>query len=320
MLFRSNLGYIYDEYLNDISFKNVENKAIKISCIGDSLTFGIGSSNPYKTGGDGYVPNLNNRVSENNEDVSVYNFGVAGEPSKYISERVGGLSVFAMPFTIPSSKDESVQVELVDIIGNPCNIGKTTGTNGKYLYYGVNPCSIGGIIGNIEYSNGVYTFNRMTSGESIVISELTELKTDIMLTHKNDIAIIWAGTNDGLGNDIGYVSDRTFNYIDNMINSIGTDKYIIVGMTAKVIMPNLQQIRELFQNKYGNHYFDASYFLREYGLSDNNITPSEQDNTDLSNGEIPNSLRSDTIHLNDYGYNTMAKWLYWFGRSLGYWN
>lgn len=75
----------------------------------------------------------------------------------------------------------------------------------------------------------------------------------------------------------------------------------------------------LLQRHYGAHFADIRKYLLDYGLADNNITPTEQDNQDIQSGEIPSSLRYDAVHLNNYGYSVVAHQVYERGKFLGYW-
>ena len=71
---------------------------------------------------------------------------------------------------------------------------------------------------------------------------------------------------------------------------------------------------------FGDHYLDIRDYLLEYGLADADVTPTQQDTTDISNGEIPTSLRIDTVHFNTAGYTVIANCVYKKGVELGYWN
>ena len=71
----------------------------------------------------------------------------------------------------------------------------------------------------------------------------------------------------------------------------------------------MNSINTELQSHYGYHYLDVYHYLLEYGLSDCNITPTEQDKTDILSGVVPSSLRFDNVHLNKNGYSVIANLL-----------
>lgn len=49
-----------------------------------------------------------------------------------------------------------------------------------------------------------------------------------------------------------------------------------------------------------------------------NFTPTAQDNMDITNGTIPTSMRADSVHLNDLGYQLIAYRIFQKYKSLGW--
>ena len=49
------------------------------------------------------------------------------------------------------------------------------------------------------------------------------------------------------------------------------------------------------------------------------MTPTEQDNQDISIGVIPSSLKTDSVHLITSAYGLVAKACYERGKILEYW-
>ena len=56
----------------------------------------------------------------------------------------------------------------------------------------------------------------------------------------------------------------------------------------------------------------------ENGLKDAGITASDQDAADMSQGEIPSSLRVDVVHGNSVFYRLLGNQVYEKFRELGY--
>ena len=102
-----------------------------------------------------------------------------------------------------------------------------------------------------------------------------------------------------------------------MIAHVGHDRYVILGLSS-----GTNSTREADDNQmlahYGNKFFPTRKLLVDYGLTINGLTATAQDETDIAAGTVPTQLRSDSVHMNDYGYIAIGKMLADKIRSLGY--
>ena len=266
---------------------------MNIACWGDSLTAGAGGN------GTTYPEILQQLIGNS---VTVTNLGVGGENSSNIAMRQGGISIYVNAFTIPASTD---RVEI--------NI---TSENNSYIAFaqqgtsGLNPCYINDIEGNITYDSSTrkYYFARTSIGNEISVNANTQVITNGMKSNKGDILVIWAGTND---TNI----ENTIMNIDEMLKYNDSNKYIIIGLTYK---NNVLNVNQTLQDRYGEHFLDIRKYILQNGLSDAGITATEQDEIDINNGEIPSSLRYDNVHLNAEGYTIVGEQVYNKLISLGY--
>lgn len=286
-----------------------------VQCFGDSLTRGVGCTN-YAT--KSYPSILKNLLGES---YTVNNLGVGGEGVQQISARQGGAFAYVQPIIIPASG--SVAITLKDSSGNVINLVQQSGTietgNG-----GLNPCYINGIKGTLTNVSGAITFTREKSGTSVVLTHQVPLITNAMSNYKNGILVIWAGTNNKpyINNTPTSEKNEVFNVIKrikNMINFSNATKYIVVGMTSKSYMSQIVDINKLMSNEFGSNFLDLRTNILTDGLQLAGLTPTSQDATDISNGEIPVSLRSDEVHFNDKGYELIGNYVYEHGKTLGYW-
>ena len=85
-------------------------------------------------------------------------------------------------------------------------------------------------------------------------------------------------------------------------------------------MAEIEEINEYMKKYYGNKFVNLRDYILEYGLEDAGITPTNQDITDIASGEMPTSLRNDSVHFNAKGYQIVANCIYQQGKILGYWN
>ncbi len=268
----------------------------RIVCWGDSLTVSIDGKSAY--------PDILRDLS----GCEVVNYGVENENTAMIAMREGGVRVNVKATVLPADT-------------NLIPVFLRTEDNGHvyFLDYGdggVNPCSIGGIEGELQQLNGAYYFKRNLKGERIAIEEGTQFKTFGMKDAKeDDILVIFAGTNDlpdtkGAANIISL--ER------RMIEAAGCDKYIIIGLTYAGGIPEIDAVNEALSKEFGDHFVDIRRYMLNYGLADAGLTPTDQDLADIKKGEIPSSLRNDYVHGNKYYHRLLGEQIYRRLRYLGY--
>jgi hypothetical protein len=259
---------------------------------GDSLTAGAGGS------GTSY-PNV---CASELGITSFKNCGVGGENANTIACRQGGDSLILKPGNV----SEYSLSELTDIYGTQCNpLRQGSGSNS------VNPIYINGVKCTLSISqtsttdpNAKYT---ITGYNEPLLAE-TPVKfagCDI----KSKITIIFVGQN-GPG-----LAER-LSIIDSMISKIN-DRYIVMGLSSGSTTSRSDEESQML-SKYGVHYFNTRNMLSKYGMSMMNLTPTTSDVNEMSKGEVPSSLRSDSVHLNANGYTALGKMLAQKIRACGY--
>ncbi len=293
-----------DESYNYYTIK-IENLPGRIVCWGDSLTHGIMTSwtdiaeYPYPR-----------RLSQLT-GMETKNYGIGAEAAEIIAMRQGGLPVIVKPFTIPADT-AAVQIEVV---------GDLNGTLTLFDYYGdaaINPITIGGVEGTLARSGNSYYFARLKAGQSVTLKGYTKAYTYAMLDKRDsDIMVIWSGHNNDYTATQGY---KLIDTVDKMIKYHGSDRYIIIGMTAERRAPAYKEINAELKAKYGEHFIDAQPYLADpVRLTELGITPTDRDNEYLSYGWTPPSLlAADDLHLNQAGYDIIAKLVYDKINELGY--
>ena len=285
MLFTDNTLYglwntIHDDYTTDLCFW------------GDSLTAGAGGS------GTNYPSVCASELGI----TSFKNCGVGGENANTIACRQGGNSLILKEGTV----SEYSLSELTDIYRTQCNpLRQGSGSNS------VNPVYINGVKCTLSISqtsptdpNAKYT---ITGYNDKLLAE-TPVKfagCDI----KSKITVIFVGQN-GPG-----LAER-LNIIDSMISKIN-DKYIIMGLSSGSSTSRADEEAQML-SKYGVHYFNTRHMLSKYGMNIMNLTPTNSDTIAMNNGEVPSSLRSDSVHLNANGYTALGKMIAQKIRACGY--
>lgn len=308
----------YPLVVNKIETINISkiNGKETVNCWGDSLTRGVGV-------GDSYSKTFPYVLHGLLDGRKVINCGVGGENTINIASRQGGLPNIVKPFTIPANASK-VEIELTNIYGDSTGILLQGGsaldpTTGQYVMTAqINPCSINGVEGTLTHENGKYYFSRSENGESVIVSRPTPLITHAMKSLRDNINIIWLGTNGGFTTSAELIEN-----IEAMIDYMTpiNKKYIVFGIhhLVSTVTETFETIEKNMAMHFGRHYINQRKYMIEYGLSDAGITPTVEDTTAISQGKIPPSLLYDDVHYNDKGYNIIATLASERGKELGYW-
>lgn len=259
---------------------------------GDSLTAGSGGS------GTNYPSVCASELGI----TSFKNCGVGGENANTIACRQGGDSLILKPGNV----SEYSLSELTDIYGTQCNpLRQGSGSNS------INPIYINGVKCTLSISqtsitdkNAKYT---ITGYNDKLLAETPVKFSGCDFTSK--ITVIFVGQN-------GPNLSERLSIIDSMISKIN-DKYIIMGLSTGSSVSKADEEAQML-SKYGVHYFNTRHMLSKYGMNIMNLTPTSADTLEMNNGEVPSSLRSDSVHLNAKGYTALGKLLAQKIRACGY--
>ncbi|MDD6234800.1 MAG: SGNH/GDSL hydrolase family protein [Lachnospiraceae bacterium] len=275
---------------------------MQINCFGDSLTAGTawGNTMPYSV------------VLERLTGIKTNNYGIGGESSFTVASRIGAMKVTLMADAVFDKDEKSVPVALGDIFMQPtrllCQVKEDDGDDL------VNPVKLGDCEGTLNRSNGVLYFTRKNAGRPEVIPKGSCLVT--RLSHNDfsqDINIFWVGTNDYASTD--NVCAVIAN-IKSMIQRTAGQRYIVIGMTAKSYMPEIEAVNEMLADEFKEHFYDFRKYILSLPVTD------ETDARDAADGEIPGSymkaLQYDHVHGNEKFFGLLGAQLYNKIKELGY--
>lgn len=323
--------YATDEFLSETTIiPNLEDRIsvleeeisekIVVSCWGDSLTAGAGATPIVIDGVHGATMpstlahlldfDYPDDYSENVEN-AVLNFGVGGEDSRTILCRMGALLMYVNDITIPASGSVTIN-KIMCMDGKEIYPCRQDWGGQRWVF---NECYIGGVKGKLTYdtSTSVYTFQRETVGAELVINRPTII-TSAVQKRKDDVLIIEIGHNGGWDNDY----EQLVNQYRIAIEHNGNDKYIIIGDTDGTA-ESRSEWEYALKTAFGKHFINMREYLSAYGLADRGLTPTEDDLAKMVVGEVPLQLKTDSTHLNSYGYYTEGEQVYKRGKELGYW-
>lgn len=296
-------------------------QAKKLIYWGDSLTEG----NQAADGGS--VPGTMQTLL--GSEWEVLNFGRGGDRSNSIACRQGGMNFIIKPNqTIPSSG--SVILDIEDNFGNDVAVRlyATNSVNNKSL----NPCYIDGIKGTLmrgasNYPLNKAEFTREESGDAVTLTRPTAVISNGATEYRGYPCVIYVGQNEGF--DTSKPSEL-LGQVKNMVRWANTDKYLIIGLCHQTGYTWQVACNDLLREEFGRKFIDIEKYLKtpvydadtivsSYAMSDENITPTEEDLEKISKNNYPSSIMYDGIHFNKYGYECIAKLEYKRGKELGYW-
>lgn len=289
-----------EETMKDESAEPAEEtiKAERIVCWGDSLTYG--------QGGNGVTyPS----VLEEKLNLEVINYGIQGETARQIAIRMGVLPMTTGAFEIPA---DTTPAEITLWQGGEDPIMMRLGD------CAINPCKINGVEGTVSYrvEDNKYYFVRSQAGEAVQVEADTLVETYASQDKKSsDIVVLFAGTNlPPDKNTVGELIDME----KKMLEYLGTDKYIVIGLTSKKLIPDIEPINEALSEAFGEHFLDIRKYLLENGLKDAGIEPTKKDKKNIKKGEIPSSIRVDEVHGNEAFYRIIGEQVYNILEEMGY--
>jgi len=266
----------------------------EISCWGDSLTQGTGSTSI--AGGLTYPQHLNNILYPR----LIQNYGLGGQGMDAIASRQGAKPIYITlaSNSLGGGSDRSITSMSSQFLSN-------SDTNAYYVSGIVNnvPCIITRtVVSTVE----TYVI-RGAQNSSASIPANSIFYPDSAYNALPTIQIFWWGRNNvptltGLDtlidNAISIMpSPRRFLVIGVLpaLNEIiGTTNYIAITAMNATLAAN-----------YPNNYI-VSTPPTTAEMSAIMYTPTTQDNIDIANGVFPTGMHNDNVHLNGYGYNIIA--------------
>lgn len=323
----------YDNLETEIVYPDYDGRIV---FWGDSLTQGI------FTGFEDVSPMPYPETVGKLLNCEIKNYGIGSEMAYQIAGRQGAIPVYAYatedePFVIPADTtpvEICLYNETIDELYSTTNF---IGIGNKGLFQGINPITVGGVEGTIDYISGSnYSFTRLEAGEEVTLTEMTLVETFGMKDKReDDIMVIWIGHNDCPESYDTEKFDEIIGYIDAMIEYAGTEKYLVMGLMAERYVPGYAEINaaikaHMEEKGAGEKFLDIRTYLADpQHLVDLGIEPNQGDNTmDLEwmeKGWIPESLQSEkvskqgySLHLNQQGYDLVAEKLAQTFMELGY--
>lgn len=282
---------------------------MQINCFGDSLTAGTAWGNKLS-----YPAVLAGLTG-----MKVNNYGVGGESSFTVASRIGAQPLKLMnPVAIPAEAGCEILVELGDVFGQPSGVlyqvQEDTGDDC------INPVSLCGVDGRlIRRADSLY-FERQEPGMEVAAKEGSLVATRLSKgDYSGDINIFWAGTNDHASTDnaVAVIAN-----LKAMIDFTCSDKYIVIGLTAMCLMPQVAEVNSMLSEVFGEHFYDVRSYILGLDIIKENNPFYNQDKEDARKGEIPASYmkapRFDHIHCNEKFYALLGAQLYDKLKRLSY--
>lgn len=262
-----------------------------IICWGDSFSDNNANSTNF------YTYYLSQKLMEVGADIdSVFSSGLEGDLIPVIAAKQGGIPMLAQPMTIPAAK-ESVPITLKSTLGGNVILQDK-------LNSGLNPCTIAGVEGVIDYRNGVLSFTRQEAGKEVKIATPTTVVTNAMANIKDYTAVYFFG-----GDCTKYTPNELVSMYKKMIAFNENEKYVIIGSitgSEETLSPYEQALTKEFKS----HYINLRAYLTSDVFNDYEIEITANDAKALRTGSVPPSFVLNGKRLSDQGSEILANLLF----------
>lgn len=276
---------------NDITVAETQEEQFdyknSIICWGDSFSDNNANSTNF------YTYYLSQLLSERYTEIdSVFSSGLEGDTVPVIAAKQGGMPMLVQPVVIPAQAT-SVEISLKNRLGGTVLIQDKPNS-------GLNPCTIAGVKGTIDYRGGKLCFTRSKPGKEIKITTPTTVVTNTMQNIKNYTAVFFFG-----GDCTKYNPPELVSMYKEMIKAHNNDKYIIIGSITgdeKTLAPYEKALSQEFKN----HYINLRDYLVTTVYNDYEIKISTADAKALRSGTVPPSFILNGKRLTDQGSEILA--------------
>lgn len=320
--------------IESVDDSNIGSPSKRIISWGDSITYGMGSKEgTIIVDGDSvdisdwaYTDALSHFTG-----MDVYNLGVCGETSYEIALRQGGLAMYVdKAVTVRAGRRSKINI--VDADGNKVELQNFNG----YASYNDEPENLV-YIDNAPYQltcnngNWYISFYDIETTGSVKIKKNSQVVTqaahDIADT-SSDVLVMQMGSNGGWDD-----YDMLISQYKAMIANSGTQCYIIIGDTdnpdesiegdyyssSSDVGLNDTYWEAALREAFGEHFINMRTYMLENAMDIAGLEPTEEDEYNLANSMMPESIKSDYTHMNAYGYYVIGAGVYEKGSELGYW-
>lgn len=264
----------------------------EINCFGDSLTAGAGANQTdfYLS----YPDHLKNSLYPR----TIVNHGIGGQIIEEIACRQGARPIY---LTIENNAFSGTSNTIITSISN--DFVQAPSTQDRYvtgIICGV-PAIITRTVGTTHY------VIRGFGGSTRSILPNSIFYPDSAYNAKQSIQVLWLGRNNVPDFSILL---QTIN--DAVLYMERPRRVMIIGVLPALNEPigssryiAITNVNATLQNTYPNNYIEsAPPTTEEMNLI--KYVPTAQDMIDINKGVFPNGMRSDSIHLNGFGYNIIA--------------
>ena len=195
---------------------------------------------------------------------------------------------------------------------------------------GVNPVTIAGVQGTLtrifstnSKSKSSYQFTRLEEGQEVSVGKGTEIVTAAADNYKDYIHIVWLGTYEKTADPNELVSN-----VRQLLQrqTSNAERYLVIGPCTvngrwgSASARTLDSIDSAMLQAFGDRYINLRKYLTEDGLRDADFSATSSDKKSISQGNVPNSFRSEAngADLNGAAYELLGKLVYERMDRLGY--
>lgn len=267
-----------------------------IACWGDSLTWSS------TTGGAQASPTWPQGVASK-LGLVVHNGGLGGHGSTEIATRQGGVQpvITLTGNVIPANSTAAITVTAI----TPTTGWREVNQAGAGLNM---PGTLNGHRGTLRHDLTNATANNFTftpaasSPYPRAVPAATPFVAAEGIGMRGYVNILWTGANNP---DSPAATARDMQSMVDWLT--GDERYLVISNTYP--NPKGGAINTLLAAAHPDNYLDLRSYLINEALADAGITPTGTDLTDISAGNVPTSLRIDSLHFTQTAYNLIGQFI-----------
>ncbi|MCD7777317.1 MAG: hypothetical protein LUH47_02285 [Clostridiales bacterium] len=233
-------------------------------------------------------------VSLNFLERFVYIMGNQGETIESIAAKQGGAPMYTKPFIIPAGQ-EAVKITLTNEYGD--TIVPVLENNG-----GLNPCTIGGVTGNISVDEvGNTYFTRAESGTLTTVNTDEMVITRAMANRREDIMVVFLQELPE-----NYSASKFVEILEKMRDyqnlPTGGKSFYVISPVLNTDSSRAAELDSLLEEHFGEYYINAREYLCGEAIEKYNIkVKDEEDIAAVERGQVCSQYLTKKGTLNIYG-------------------
>jgi hypothetical protein len=266
-----------------------------VVCWGDYNTVGVE--------GYSYCDKVRELLMAQGLSLSVVNLGIAGEDSRSVLGRQGGVPL-VVGSTVIGRSPELQGITVTSKDGSEVNVLCRADNPG------LNPVQIAGVDGliggvadeNDKNKTASFYFRRSTSGSSVTIPAGTPVVTHTDKAYNSYVNVFWVGDNGGWDNN----PQKLLEQLKSATDLVDNDRYIVIGLSEGDTASNAD-IDKLLSDTFGDRYINPRELVNHTYSVKHAGDISTEDTARIARGQLAKGALNINGRINREGLEAIGQ-------------